>query len=242
MNPQEISFKPGTTISNRYEYLAPLGSGGLGTVLLVKCTETDQRFALKYLTHKHQDRYLPDPLLHYEFLNLQSLNHPNVVRVNSVDHDKHLGTYLLMEFVEGKPIDTFFSDMNRSPTVLYNLFHQILLALSYIHNAGILHGDIKPGNILVTQENAQSRFSVKITDFGLVTSLREDSTYWSTSSVLRGSAPFMPPEMLLGRNLDVRADIYSLGVTIYQLITNRLPYEGKDLRDLLLNPWATRRR
>lgn len=201
----------------------------------VEKLESGDHYALKHLHYGSDAEVDIDNLLHWEFQHLRKLDHPHIVQVSDFGWDDGVGEFLVMEYVDGLDLREFYLKKGRKPEILYQVMLQILTALSYIHNAELLHCDLKPGNILVTETESPPYFSVKLTDFGMVSSLKPDISTMNRPKLLKGAAPFMPPELLLGENIDLRADLYSLAAAIYFTITGKLPFKGHNLRSYLLN-------
>jgi len=236
-NHQTGEMAEGKIINNRYRYLETLGYGGFGGVLKVESIDTGRIYALKYLTRTQSSPFKTAAELSVEFLSLRALDHPNVVRVIEFNVDENLGEYMVMEYIDGIEIGEYFHRNHNNPEILFNLLVQLLSALSYIHQAGIIHGDLKPENILVmdTGSSDKQQSCIKITDFGLLTLLNEDQDLFNNENFIRGSIPFIAPEILLGGNPDIRVDIYSLGVTLYYLISGSYPFTGTTVHQMLLN-------
>lgn len=221
-------------IDNRYEVLKRLGSGGMGEVCKVRDRADDSILALK-LTRKD----LPeDWVLRFkkEFYTLFSLRHENIVKVYDFatlpvqDPTWDGRCYFTMEFVPGNPINKAFEGFDKK---LYLLLIQILSALDYIHSKGMIHGDLKPGNILVMGGfNKPSAIShkraVKLLDFGLA----EEMALLDPSAIT-GTLGYIAPELLKGGKVDHRADLYSLGIIIYETLTKRKAFRGKTVTEVL---------
>ncbi|MFM7310665.1 MAG: serine/threonine-protein kinase, partial [Flavobacteriales bacterium] len=153
---------------------------------------------------------------------MESLVHPNIVRLYDYIEDDS-GMYLIMEFVRGMPLDDYMLKvsgmLNEERAVV--VMEQMLSAFGYAHQQGIVHRDIKPANILVTDD-----MKIKILDFGIAKILGEQSQQLTKTGAQMGTVFYMSPEQVQGKAIDQRSDIYSLGVTFYQLITNVQPYAG----------------
>lgn len=211
------SIEVGQLLNHRYRVLNQIGEGGMGVVYKVEDCLLGRQVALKLIS---LDKMLDIEMLEFfkhEFLLLTELKHPNLAEV--YDFGSHESDYFFTsEFIEGK--DLFEFTENCDMDVLYDLVVQIARALEYIHSHGYIHNDIKPSNILVKSESG-SPVQVKLIDFGIVACedfVQEDS--------FMGSINFVAPEKVLGRPIDRRADLYSLGVTLYYLVTRELPFHG----------------
>src|SRR5712692_887719 len=197
-----------------------LGRGGMGAVYLARQKTLDRRVALKLLASK--------PGLDSEFAErfgrearaLARLNHPNIVAVHDFGQAEGL-YYFLMEYVDGTSLREVMRESKLVPRQALALVPQICDALQYAHDEGIVHRDIKPENILLEKKGR-----VKIADFGLAKLLGKtapDVSLTGTQQVM-GTMHYMAPEQFEGsRDVDHRADIYSLGVTFYEMLTGELP-------------------
>jgi|APEBP8051072266_1049373.scaffolds.fasta_scaffold03755_2 serine/threonine protein kinase len=199
---------------NSYEVLERVGKGGMGTVYKVRHTLRNEILALKQL---NDDSPEIQKRFEYEALVLSKLSHPNIVQVSDFfSFDNEL--YIAMEFVEGKPLSDIIG-RDVGPIVSEKavpLFTQILLGMSHAHQNGIVHRDIKPANILVRSDGV-----VKITDFGIAKVL---GTTMGTAGMKMGTIYYMSPEQMEGEEIDERSDIYSLGMTFYEMLAGRLPF------------------
>ncbi|HEY4978389.1 MAG TPA: protein kinase [Candidatus Acidoferrum sp.] len=208
-----------------YEILSVLGLGGMGKVYKVRNVISDRVEAMKILLPdlmSHQslaDRFLREIRL------LASLNHPNIASLRTaLNHDNQL--VMIMEFVEGETLANRLSRAPISTAEAVDYSDQILTALSYAHKQGIIHRDIKPANMMLTPQGV-----VKLMDFGIARSAT-DGTLTSTGTTL-GSLNYMPPEQVRGESADARSDIYSFGVSLYELLTGKLPFQADSQYSLM---------
>jgi len=199
---------------NSYEVLERVGKGGMGTVYKVRHTLRNEILALKQL---NDDSPEIQKRFEYEAVVLSKLSHPNIVQVSDFfSFDNEL--YIAMEFVEGKPLSDIIG-REVGPIIsdkAVPLFTQILLGMSHAHQNGIVHRDIKPANILVRSDGV-----VKITDFGIAKVL---GATMGTAGMKMGTIYYMSPEQMEGEEIDERSDIYSLGMTFYEMLAGRLPF------------------
>jgi len=201
-----------------YEVLGVLGAGGMGKVYKVRNTITDRVEALKVVLpdlagqKEVAERFLREIKL------LASLNHPNIASLHTA---LTVGNQLVMvmEFVEGVPLSALLKEGPIPPAQAVQYIDQVLVALSYAHGQHIIHRDIKPANMMLTPQGR-----VKLMDFGIARS-SEDHGLTATGSSL-GSLPYMSPEQITGSSLDARADLYSVGVSLYEMVTGRRPFEA----------------
>lgn len=202
-----------------YEVVEVLGAGGMGRVYKVRNLISDRIEALKVLLPDLQG----EPALVDRFLReikvQATLSHPNIASLHTaLRHNNQL--LMLMEFVDGQSVEKELSSLGRLPVDKATAYvEQVLRALAYAHSRGVIHRDIKPANIVVTPEG-----HVKLMDFGIA-KLRADKRLTQTGTTL-GSIYYMSPEQINGAELDPRSDVYSLGITMYEMVTGKRPFEG----------------
>jgi len=217
-------FTVGQSVGD-YEVLSILGLGGMGKVYKVRNVISDRVEAMKVLLpdlNSHQslaDRFLREIRL------LASLNHPNIAALRTaLTYENQL--VMIMEFVEGETLANRIARAPISTAEAVNYSEQILSALSYAHKHNIIHRDIKPANMMLTPQGA-----VKLMDFGIARS-GTDGSLTSTGTTL-GSLNYMPPEQVRGEAADARSDIYSFGISLYELLTGKLPFQGDSQYSLM---------
>lgn len=221
--------QPGTIIDREYRLQEQLGEGGMGSVYRAVQLVSGRAVALKLISKRalkdtaefHQDSGdLHERLaLAREFQTLASLHHPNVIRVLSYGFDQKLDSYFTMELLSGAST-ILEAGRNKSEEEKIRLVAQLLRALTYIHRRGVIHRDIKPGNVLVVGDE------VKLLDFGIATSVTDDSE-------LAGTMDYMAPELLLGGQPSARSDLYAVGVIFHQLIRGALVHKRESVTALL---------
>ncbi|MGA1487898.1 MAG: serine/threonine-protein kinase PknK [Planctomycetota bacterium] len=237
------SFAAGEFISNRYRVLEKLGAGAMGTVYLVEdIVRTHRKVALKILKSETLDD--TEVWSKGEYEALTRLRHPNLARVHDfgriADSDDY---YIVSEYIRGHDLFSATRDLGEEP--LHDVIVQVCRALEYIHTQGYVHFDIKPENILVTfdrsigtEESSKVMWSpdapppsdpgsgpprVKLIDFGLAEQLSGTFDF-----AIKGTLNYVAPEIIQGRNPDKRADLYSLGVTLFQIMTGKVPFIGDE--------------
>ncbi|MBM2840949.1 MAG: Tetratricopeptide repeat protein, partial [Bacteroidetes bacterium] len=227
-------------INHRYNVLRKLGEGGSGEVFLVEDTlKQQQQLAMKILHQADQSDGSADEEFRNEVSMLVTLHHPNLVRVFDFGLVRHADSNLLqgrrfftMECLEGKDALQWYRSLRGDQERVAHLQHillQTLGVLSYIHCQGILHFDIKPENLLLISVGGENGLPlVKLTDFGFST--KQDS---SIDLPLRGTIEYTAPELLKHEPFDHRIDLYSLGATLFHLIEDRCPFEGRDPVELI---------
>jgi serine/threonine protein kinase len=210
-------FFRGQTIG-KYRIVMPLGSGGFGSVYLAEDTWIDKKVALKVPHRQNLDfgELLREPRL------LASMSHPNIVTVLTAERQDNV-FFIVMEYVPGETLEEIVErdgalDLGRA----LDYTCQICNAIDHAHRAGVIHRDLRPGNVLVTEHGM-----VKVADFGTSRFL-EIAAHGTT---VIGSPPYMAPEQFQGKAV-FASDIYSLGVTMYQMLTGLLPYSTPSPADL----------
>jgi eukaryotic-like serine/threonine-protein kinase len=217
-------FAPGQHIGD-YEILSILGAGGMGKVYRVRNVISDRTEAMKILLPDlNSNQSLADRFLR-EIRLLGTLNHPNIAALRTaLTHENQL--VMIMEFVEGETLSNRIARAPISTSEAVNYADQVLAALSYAHKQNIIHRDIKPANMMLTPQGV-----VKLMDFGIARS-STDGTLTSTGTTL-GSLNYMPPEQVRGECADARSDIYSFGISLYELLTSKLPFHSDSQYSLM---------
>jgi serine/threonine protein kinase len=201
-----------------YEILGALGAGGMGKVYKVKNVISDRVEAMKILLpNLASQKELADRFLR-EIKVLASLHHPNIAELRTaLTMNNQL--VMIMEYVEGETLSMVVRRGPMAPAQAAFCADQILSALSYAHQQKIIHRDIKPANMMLTNSGV-----VKLMDFGIARSGNDRSL--TTTGTTLGSLNYMPPEQVKDEGIDARSDIYSLGVSLYEMVTGELPFRG----------------
>ncbi|MHC5040130.1 MAG: serine/threonine-protein kinase, partial [Planctomycetota bacterium] len=205
-----------------YEIIEEIGRGGMGVVYKAFHPQLKRTVALKVLIAGEDASEEAITRFHREAEAVAKLgHHPNIVPVYDIGAEGR-NHYFAMHFVEGKPLDKMIDDGEIAPKRAARIAKKIAEALAHAHGQGILHRDIKPANILVTREGEP-----QITDFGLARDVQSDARMTRTGMTL-GTPAYMPPEQADGRieEIDARSDVYSLGATLYEMLTAQPPFEG----------------
>ena len=213
--------------ADRYRLEHRLGVGGMSTVQLAFDTRLERYVAVKLLAeHLAEDKSFV-ARFRREALAAARLVHPNVVQVFDFGLDEDTGrNFIVMEHVDGQSCAEILRDQGaRPPDESVSILTQACKGLDYAHRNGVVHRDVKPGNLLRSHEGV-----VKLADFGIAKAA-EDSEITKAGSVL-GTAAYLSPEQARGEKAGPPADLYALGVVSYQLLTGRLPYEAASLTDL----------
>jgi serine/threonine protein kinase len=218
-----------TTIAGRYRIEGRLGVGGMSTVHLAFDNRLERYVALKLLAEHLADDPTFISRFRREALAAARLVHPNIVQVFDFGFDSgHHQHFIVMEHVAGNSCAELLRDHGRLPLgQAIDVVTQACRGLDYAHRNGVVHRDVKPGNLLVSDSEV-----VKLADFGIARAV-DQSSITQVGSVL-GTAAYLSPEQARGEEAGPRADLYSLGVVTYQLISGRLPYEAASLSELAL--------
>jgi len=215
----------GQTVSH-YKILEKIGEGGMGEVFLAEDTKLKRKVALKFLPQEFTKNRDVVERFQREAQAAAALSHPNIVTIYEINQHEDQ-TYIAMEYVEGKTLKEIIKENSTLKTQhstlsierIIDISSQICAGLSKAHKAGIVHRDIKPQNILIDKEN-----QVKILDFGLAKLKGVGQLTRETSTL--GTVHYMSPEQALGKEIDHRTDIWSLGVVMYEMITGEMPFKG----------------
>ncbi len=224
----------GTMIGDRYRVEAELGSGGMGTVYRAEHVMMEKRVALKVL---HPNLAVVGSVMdrfQREAVALSRIEHPNVVAATDFGKLKNGSYYLALEYVDGRNLaETLQAEGLFDVRRTLHIAHQIAEALNAAHGHGIVHRDLKPHNVMLTGQTGSE--TVKVLDFGLA-KLRSKTIEGSTANIgaVFGTPHYMAPEQVASTNVDARADLYSLGIMMYEMLTGRRPFDA-DSPNLVLD-------
>ena len=214
----------------RYEILKPLGRGAMGVVYLARDPLIDRKVALKTLRvdlddgneTEFRERFLREARA------AGRISHPGIVTVHDVGEDPESGLlFLAMEYIEGQDLRQLVSAGHRfRPSEAARIAADVARALDYAHSMGVVHRDIKPANIILTRDGTP-----KITDFGIA---RVEASNLTVEGQFIGTPNFMAPEQITGKPVDGRADIFSLGVVLFNLLTGQRPFAGETMHEVTM--------
>jgi serine/threonine-protein kinase len=218
-------------LSGRYEIDGRLGSGGMSTVHRATDRILERQVAVKILAEHLSDDERFVARFRREALAVAKLIHPNIVQVydTGIDQGRH---YIVMEYVEGRSGAQMLQRQGSlEPRFAAEIGIQACAGLDYAHRRGIIHRDVKPGNLMIVGGPiASGEMTVKLTDFGIARAI-EQTRITQVGSVV-GTAAYLSPEQVRGEEATPATDVYALGVVLYQFLTGRLPYEGSTLAEL----------
>jgi eukaryotic-like serine/threonine-protein kinase len=218
-----------------YEIEAPAGKGGMGEVYRARDTRLDRTVAIKILPSHAAMNAEARARFEREAKTISSLNHPHICTLYDVGHQDGID-YLVMEFMEGEPLDERLKRGRFETVEALNIGAQIAAALDAAHRKGLIHRDLKPSNIYLTKEGA------KLLDFGLAKLHAEAVTGMETetrttpvtgSGAIVGTLQYMSPEQLEGREADARSDVFAFCATLYEMLTGQRAFSGESRASLI---------
>ncbi|MFC7305865.1 protein kinase [Streptomyces monticola] len=213
----------------RYQLRDLLGEGGMASVHLAYDAVLDRQVAIKTLHTELGREQSFRERFRREAQSVAKLTHTNIVSVFDTGEDELDGStmpYIVMEYVEGKPLgsvlDADIAQFGAMPgDRALKVTADVLAALEISHEMGLVHRDIKPGNVMVTKRNV-----IKVMDFGIARAMQSGVTSMTQTGMVVGTPQYLSPEQALGRGVDARSDLYSVGIMLFQLVTGRLPFEA----------------
>ena len=225
---KEAALQPGHLIGARYEILSLLGEGGMGAVYKALDREVDRTVALKLIRPDLASNPAILARFKQELLTATQVTHKNVIRTYDISEADGV-KFITMEFVEGDDLRRILLDNGKlPPEKAIEIIRQICLALDAAHSAGIIHRDLKPQNIM--QEAKTGR--ILVMDFGLARSIESEGM--TQTGALLGTIEYMSPEQSMGKTLDQRSDVFSVGLIFYELLTGNMPYKADSAMASLL--------
>jgi serine/threonine-protein kinase len=219
----------GRTLDEKYLVEEHLGAGGMGAVYRARHLSMDRPVAIKFLQQRLVEDEAARVRLQTEARAAVKLRHPNAVSVTDFGETSEGVVYIVMELLEGRTLREIVSREAPLETArAISIMLQVSDAVAAAHDAGIIHRDLKPSNILITQ-NADQPAAVKVLDFGIATFSAdddEDATALAHTNTIIGTPRYMSPEQHNGNDLTPAADVYSLGVILYEMLTGMVPFSG----------------
>ncbi|OEU96136.1 protein kinase domain-containing protein [Streptomyces oceani] len=219
----------GRTIGGRFQLQSLLGAGGMASVYLAYDSVLDRQVAVKTLhTDLGREQSFRERFRR-EAQSVAKLTHTNIVSVFDSGEDEIDGAmvpYIVMEYVEGKPLrsvlDEDIAQFGAMPAdKALKIVSDVVAALDVSHEMGLVHRDIKPGNVMVTRRGV-----VKVMDFGIARAMESGVTSMTQTGMVVGTPQYLSPEQALGRGVDARSDLYSVGIMLFELVTGRLPFDA----------------
>ena len=212
-------------LGGRYELDGVVGRGGMAEVYRARDIRLDRIVAIKTLRADLARDQIFQARFRREAQSAASLNHPSIVAVYDTGEDMATGLpvpYIVMEYVDGRTVRDLLQDGHRLlPERSLEIIDGVLRALDYSHQAGIVHRDIKPGNVMVTRNG-----DVKVMDFGIARAMSDAQATMTQTAQVIGTAQYLSPEQARGERVDSRSDLYSTGCLLYELLTGRPPFTG----------------
>ncbi len=212
----------------RYEIISEIGQGAMGVVYKATDPLIDRVVAIKTINlgmaQDEKEEY--EGRFYQEAKAAGRLSHPNIVTIYDVGKSGEVA-YIAMEFLQGRELRDVLNDAAVLPVKqVLDIVSQVALGLSYAHEHGIVHRDVKPSNIMVIRDG-----HVKITDFGIAR--MESAAVRTQTGMVLGSPKYMSPEQVMGKTLDQRSDIFSLGVMLYEMLTGKAPFVGENINAIM---------
>ena len=213
-------------LGGRYELDGVVGRGGMAEVYRARDIRLDRIVAIKTLRADLARDQIFQARFHRESQSAASLNHPSIVAVYDTGEDMATGVpvpYIVMEYVDGRTVRDLLQEGGHRllPERSLEIIDGVLRALDYSHQAGIVHRDIKPGNVMVTRNG-----DIKVMDFGIARAMSDAQATMTQTAQVIGTAQYLSPEQARGERVDARSDLYSAGCLLYELLTGRPPFTG----------------
>jgi tRNA A-37 threonylcarbamoyl transferase component Bud32 len=217
----------GTTI-DKYEMIEEVGCGGMAVVYRGRDRVLDREVAVKVLHPHLADREESRLRLQREAIAVAKLRHDNILEIFDYSGPSARESYIVTEFIHGPTLKEWIDEsLQPRPAVAAMIVHRLCLALAHAHKSAIVHRDIKPENVMIRMQDGV----IKLMDFGIAQII--DNQKLTLTGQLIGSPAYMAPELISGKPLDARTDLFSLGILLYQLATGELPFSGRNPHEVL---------
>lgn len=237
--PITVHGQPGIQLVGNYEFLQFIGAGGMGVIYKAKHPVLNRLVAIKML-HGHLVSDAIIKRFQQEAEAVSTLDHRNIIHVHDFGVSEHNQPYMVMDFVEGKPLsDVLQQGTTLSMEAVINIVIQLTEGLQHAHDRGVLHRDLKPSNIMVTDYDDCAFPEVKIVDFGIAKVLESEKTRMTQTGELIGTPQYMSPEQCRGGTLDARSDIYALGCVLFEAITGKALFAGHSMVSVIVDQMNT---
>ena len=240
--PDDADPLVGAVIDGRYAIDSLLGEGGLGRVYRARHLKLDRPVAIKVLLEEHRDMSTLRQRFEREAKTLSALSHPNIVTITDFGVETRHGDevpYLVMELIEGRDLESVLDDQGRlAPRRAFDIGRQLLKSLAYAHAQGVVHRDLKPGNMLLRPLPDGSEH-VEVLDFGLAKFFEENSSpnvqgaKLTRVGTIVGTPAYMAPEQVEGAHTDARTDVYAATLVLFEMLTGRMAFESTEVTTLL---------
>jgi serine/threonine protein kinase len=223
----------GSTLAGCYQIQSLLGAGGMGVVYKARHGLMDRIVAIKMLQAQLVSDQLSVARFHQESKAASRINHPNVITIYDFGISPQGLPYIVMDYLAGDPLaDAIRENGQIGVDRTLKIAIQTCDALAHAHKQGVVHRDLKPGNIVLTTFNDDKDY-VKVVDFGVAKLMNQDGQRLTQAGEVCGSPVYMSPEQCMGQELDSRSDIYSMGIVLYETLTGKLPILGKTMVDTM---------
>lgn len=226
-------FGPGNVLADRYKLLGRIGEGGMATIWTALDSVMGRQVVLKVLHSAYINPGAPLARFEQESKLLARLSHPNIVRVYDAGTLRNKQPYMVMEYVRGESLaDILFREGTLPLSMVLKVLIQVCSGLEAAHEAGIVHRDLKPENILVHDDLGKID-AVKIVDFGIARMMNSNTRLTRTEAVI-GTTAYLSPEHLFDLPVDGRADVYALGIIMFELLTGEPPFVAETAEAVML--------
>lgn len=230
-NAKAMDSLVGTTVAGKYYVLSILGQGGMSVVYKAKKMRSKRPLAVKTLRTQGLSDEVVVKRFQREAELLSRLNHPRIVQVHDYGYTKRGQPYFVMDYLVGRNLGQLIREGPLPADRVKYIFTQVCSAVDHAHRCGVIHRDLKPGNIMLLRMDGEHDF-VKVVDFGIARFQSETNRLTRLGEVW-GSPVYMSPEQCMGKALDARSDVYSVGIAMYEALTTQVPFLGTNYVDTM---------